>query len=158
MNWSDNDLEDPFARVGGIDSNDFAGKGPDGDRWPADELDSGPTFELQSDWVSDVDQGCIDATDGHFHGEVFGFGDDFKEFVPFFDRVGTYLAPDGLDAPAAWAGDFESIVFPLFGEFTVEFFCGVVHFGGRFVEVVLFLENLLVDFVSFSFEVSFFGV
>ena len=105
-----------------------------------------------------MDQGGIDSSDGHFDGEVFGFGDDFKEDIPFFHGVGSGLASDGLDSSAAWARNFESIEFPLFGQDIVEFFLGVVDIGLGFVDVVLCLEDFLVDFVAFAFEVTFFGV
>ena len=73
-----------------------------------------------------MDQGSIDSANGHFDGEIFGFGYNFKEDVPFLDGVSSCLASDGLDTASAWAWYFESIEFALFGEDFIEFFLSVV--------------------------------
>jgi hypothetical protein len=112
---TDNDLEDPLPRVGGIDSNYFAWEGTDGNARPTDELDGWPTFELQANRIVDFDQRGIDATDGEFDGEVIGFWDNFEEEIALFDGSGSRLPTDRLDDSRAGAFDVKSIEFASFG-------------------------------------------
>ena len=81
------DAEASVAIVGGVNEDDFAAEGADGDTGPADELNGGPAFELEADgatgcggaigvFVALGNEGHVHAVDPHFDEPAFGFWDD----------------------------------------------------------------------------------
>jgi hypothetical protein len=137
----DNDLEDPFARVGGIDSNDFTWKGTDGNAGPTDELDGGPTLELQSNRIVDFDEWRVDTTNGEFDRQVIGFGNNLEEEIALFDRSGSRLPTDRLDDSRAGAFDVKSIEFASFGVQVLQFFVRGIDLGVCSASRILYRAN-----------------
>ena len=82
-----NDAEASIAIVGGVNEDDLAAEGADGDTGPADELNGGPAFELEADGAAGCDgaigvfvtlgnEGHVHAVDPHFDESAFGLRDD----------------------------------------------------------------------------------
>ena len=107
--WPYENFKITFAIIGGIDGNHFSAKCSNRHAGPTHKLDSWPTLELQTHFVADLDQLQIQPSDIQLDGQIGSVGDDFKEFVPFFNCVRAHLTENGLDAPAAGADYLQSI-------------------------------------------------
>ena len=76
------DTEATGTVISGIDQHDFASKSAYRDRGPANELDGGPAFELQPNFVADMKERHIVAGNPEFHHGAGSIGNENSQILP----------------------------------------------------------------------------